>query len=513
MAYKLALALDVFSQMPLYLQLATQIKQAIKTGRLSPGERLPSIRDLAKQLQLSQCTIREAFEKLVAWELVVARPGSGNYVAGRRSASNQPKDKPEAHRPMIEHPATIGEFQPLARSVTWSVETYNFAESRELSPLDLQSNLPADFDFRPGPPAGQLPQGARWDRLVSNWARDCANDSITYSDARGLVELRKELADWLRRTRGINCAPDDLIVTSGAQQARDLIARLLTSPGTEVLAEEPVRSENLLAYTAQGARIKLLPQPAHELSASMLDQLSSVRVVHLASTANLITGTSLSSASRQRILDWAANNKIFIVEESQGAGMHYVPAAPAIYQLAREQAREDLIVYHGSISELLMPSLRLGFALVPSWLQKSYFRAKWLSERHPSVPSQQLLLALLKDGFLDDHLRKLTRSATVRRDALLAALNKWPKELIDFAPTQAGAQQAIWLKANLDDSLIASRALACGVGVMPVSPCYIQGGKRSGLSLTFARMPEKQITEGMNKLLSVVLDCRSRAAR
>jgi GntR family transcriptional regulator/MocR family aminotransferase len=512
MAYKLAVSLDVFSQVPLYLQLAAQIKLAIENGRLAPGERLPSIRDLAKQLQLSQCTIREAFDKLVSWELVIARPGSGNYVAGKRRAFAQPENGVQTRTARCPNPAAAGEFEPLARAVRWSVETYNLSESRELNPLNTISEISAEFDFRPGAPSSNLLKGTRWDRLISNWARDCASNSPGYSDARGLLELRVELADWLRCTRGINCSADDLIVTSGAQQARDLVARLFVSPGTEVLVEEPVCTENLLAYAAQGARFKLLPKSVNDLSTSNLDRLAPVKVAHLATTANLISGTSLSQASRQTILDWAAAHQVFIVEESQGAGMHYAPITPTIFQLAKAQGREDLIVYHGSLSELLMPSIRLGFAIVPSWLQKSYFRAKWLSERHPSILSQQLLLALLKDGFLDDHLRKLARSASIRRDSLLAALRKWPEELIELSPTQAGMRQAVWLKDNLDDSLVCSRALTRGVGVMPVSPCFIQGGKRSGLSLAFARLPEQQITQGMTKLLSVVLDCRSQTA-
>lgn len=510
MTHRLPLVLDVFSSKPLYEQLADELKQSIESGRLTDGEKLPSIRELSRQLQLSKVTISEALNRLIDSGLIVAKAGSGNYVAGVRSENTDESSTDKVGEIQFALRHSSDEFRDLSPSINWSAETKRIASALNEVPFHPWWQLDMDFEFRVGESALEFMRGSQYDRAVETWISNYAAVPKKNSAPGGMLALREEVCRWLKRTRNIDCFADDVIITSGAQQVRDLCARLLVTPGAVVVLEEPGSVTDALAYAAQGASIVHVLQDRHGVDVDALEKVESATVAHLMTAANFPTGATLSLERRQRVLDWAQQFNSVIVEDSYGAGYGYEDTElPSLYQLGRQRDEEERVIYCGSLSQLFSPALRIGFAIVPKWLQRPYLLGKWLSDRHASVLMQELALTLLQSGFFDEHHMKLMEAGRRRRKALLDALNEWPAGLIDFTPVKSGFQQAIWFKEDIDDLLVYERALNQRIGVNPLALNYFAAEPRSGLSLNFVRMPEAKIREGMEKLLQIILRCRT----
>lgn len=526
MAHKLTLNLDVFSPLPLYLQIASQVKTAIEANRLSPGEKLPSIRDFAKQLQLSQSTIREALDKLIEWKLVISRPGSGNFVAKAErnhtdTAANEvlssAKDDPtnsQIDQSSFSLPTFVGVLHELDPSIHWSRHTQRANQSFNEHPFHPWWNTQLTYDFRSWESSFDFMQGPRWEKIITSWTAKLNALPQGYSDAAGLPELRRKVADWLNRTRSLNCSADDLLITTGAQQCRDLIAQIAIDEESKVVVEEPASITDILAYETRGATLIHIAQDRNGIKTELLKDVKA-DLAHIISTANFPTGYCLSETRRNQILDWAEANQTLIVEDAYGAGFYYNNPEATLYQLAQQRNLADFVIYHGSFSQPFMPALRIGYALVPPWLKHIYFRTKWLNDRHPSTITQTLLLELFSDGFFEDHFLKLTAAAAQRRKTLLKELTLWPVGLVHFDEVKAGFHQSIWFKPEkqIDDLLVFERAMKEDIGVIPLSPYFLSDEKRTGLLLNFLGMPEKQITDGCRKLLSVILSCSNSLLR
>ena len=510
MAHKVIVNLNIFSPVPLYQQLADELKDAISAGRLRAGERLPSIRELSKQLQVSTITVREAIDRLVNQQMVESRHGSGNYVAPNvvQEPSENGSGDEDVQFTQATYEAALFELDP---GVPWSNEARLLTKSFNASAFHPWWDLQVNYDFRVYQAATQPVEGLRWNKVVSRWARRRAlrRQPSGSTDPRGLGELRKEICHWLERTRGMQVDPEDLLITSGAQQARDFIARLLVDPGTGVVMEEPGSITDSLAYSCKGADLIHVHQDDQGIDTRQLEQIKTASVAHLIASANFPTGSNLSLDRREKVLDWAEANNVTIVEDSFGAGFYYAPVVPSLVTLAKQRANPPRVVYIGTLSQFINPALRLGYIIMPSVYRDAFIAQKWLAERHPSIVPQELALMLFQDGvFVEDSMR-LTQATRLRRRALLAALEQWPAGLVRYTPVKAGFHQALWFNEPLDDLLVFERALAKSIGVIPLSPYYFSESPQSGLSLSFVQMSEEKIKEGMEQLLQVVEDCRA----
>ncbi len=509
MAHKVIVNLNIFSTVPLYQQLADELKAAISAGRLRAGERLPSIRELSKQLQISTITVREAMDRLVNQDLVESRHGSGNYVAPNvvqePSGGNGSKDE-DVQFTQATYEASLVE---LDADVPWSSEARLLTKSFNDSAFHPWWDLQVTYDFRVYQAAMEPVEGLHWNKVVSRWARRRAmrRQPQGSTDPRGLPDLRKEICQWLERTRGMQVNADDLLITSGAQQARDFIARLLVDPGTGVVIEEPGSITDSLAYSSKGADLIHIHQDEEGIDTRQLEHVKTASVAHLIASANFPTGATLSLDRREKVLDWAQATNATLVEDSYGAGFYYDLVVPTLVTLAGLRDNPPRVVYIGTLSQFINPALRLGYIVMPRAYRDAFIAQKWMAERHPSIVPQELALMLFQDGvFVEDSMR-LTQATRLRRKALLAALEKWPPGLVRYTPVKAGFHQAIWFNETVDDLLVFERALARGIGVIPLSPYFFSESPKPGLSLSFVQMSEEKITQGMQQLLEIVQEC------
>jgi GntR family transcriptional regulator / MocR family aminotransferase len=502
--HRVVVTLDVFASEPLYRQLASQFRKCIDDGRLAPGARLPSIRELSRQLQISLITVREAMEVLSEEGLVQPRHGSGTYVSPDAGKSTAEATNEELR---FSTPTFIGQFTELCTDFPWSKEALSLDAACNQRPFDPWWSASLPFDFRSVGDAGKIVHRGGWEKAVRASLNGMSEPS-KYCDARGLPELRREIAGWLKRTRGINCDADDVFITCGAQQCRDLAAKLLASPGRTVVLEEPASITDVLAYEVQRAEIMFVPQDEDGVDVDMLEPVQEAGVAHLITTGNFPTGARLSTDRAERVVAWAQKNDVFLVEDAYGGGYEFDgKPEPPLYAAARKARATERIIYHGSFTHLVSSSLRLGFAVVPRGLQKTYMRLKWLTDRHAPILSQQLLLNLFISGAFDEQQLRVVQTARNQRKALLDELNQWPDGLIRYTPSQAGFQQAVWFTQPVDDILVFERAMKAGIGIIPLSPYYQASEPQPGLCLNFMRLEEQQIKAGLRKLRGIVQEC------
>lgn len=513
MAHQVVLNLNMFSNTPICRQLAEELVAAIEAGRLRNGDKLPSIRELSKQLQISTITVREALDKLAERGLIESRHGSGNFV---RTVCDTTAaiEQDEACFTTSTYSSTKVELAP---QFPWSRNAKLLIQAGNDSKFHPFWDTRAQFEFRPYHAAEEAAPGSLFHTKVANWLRSYkqSENRPAACNPLGLQELRGRLAEYLRNTRQLQCEADDIILTSGAQHARDICARVLIEPGSRVVMEEPGSITDSLAYANRGAKIVRVRQDSDGISTSDLYGIEEpVKVAHLIPAANFPTGTTLSLLRREDVLDWAYERHAVIVEDSFGAGFHYSPAAFSLHALASRRPQPPQVVHIGSFSQLLNPAIRLGFIIAPPSLREQFTAVRAFSDLQTNIPAQEIVLSLFEDGLFEQEVLRLAHSARARRKVMLASLEEWPSAVARFHPVNAGFFQTIFFEdEELDDLRVFEEALACGVGVTPLSPYFAGPNAQHGLVLSFLQMHEEHIAEGMRRLQGAIETCRSNLKR
>jgi GntR family transcriptional regulator/MocR family aminotransferase len=506
MAHRLAIRLDVFASTPLYQQLAKELRRLIDGGLVAAGERLPSLRDLSKQLQISVITVRQAIDILLAEQYIVSKPGSGNFVSEERGV--KPDARSKSNEPVR---FVFGSFRgvefELPPHQPWSSEAAALTESFNSFPFHPWWDVHVQHDFRAYQPSAEFLRGPRWDKSFASAAREITEYPQGSMDAAGLPALREQIAEWLNRSRQLGCHADDIIVVSGAQQAREILARLFVTPSRKVIVEEPGSITDILAYATKGGELLHILQQDDGIDTSALQAVSEASVIHLITASNFPTGITISEAKRHAVIDWASRTGSLIVEDAYGAGFNYqTDPFSTIYTMAAEAKCQ--VAYVGSLSQFTSPALRIGFIVARSPLRDLIVSAKRAIDHHTSLVSQQMALTLFNDGFFDEHYLRLMKACRARRETMLEELGKWPGDLISFKPVSCGFQQSVWFKQDIDDLYVFEQALKSGLGVIPLSPYFHATEPRHGLSLNFARNDEDHTRHGLHLLLQVVLNVR-----
>lgn len=458
------LALDRSAKTPLAEQIRHGISAAIDSGVLAPGARLPSWLDLAAQLGVARGTVRTAYEKLSAAQLIVASRAAGTRVADRPALAARPDRPPDP-----------GSF----------IESY-----RELTagPAIFQMGVPAPETF----PATLL------SRIRSRAVRQEASAPPLYPDARGEPELRREIAAYLAIARGLACSPAQVIVTSGYSGGLGLALRVLGLEGRKAWMEDPG-----FPFTRRGlelARLSLAPIPVDAEGVDVDHGLrhapdAALAVVTPGQQAPL--GSTLSLARRLRLLDWAAQAGAWVIEDDFLSELQLKGrATPALASLDRS----GRVIHIGSFSKTISPALRLGFVVAPPELAARFAEvAACLAP--PPGPSTQLAIAeFMREGCYMRHLRRTKRVYAARRDALLEQLRPRAEQV-----EIAGLAARLALPDGAPDQAIARELQAFGLAPVPLSPWYAsQAAARSGLLLGVATAPPQHLARACDRLFEVI---------
>ena len=477
-AATLALSVDRRGAEPIAAQLGRQLRQMILSGRMARRARLPSCRALADDLGISRATVVLVYEQLASEGYVEGRRGAGMFVS-----SALPEQVLQVAASVIPHtPAPM---------------------PKKAAPR-AQSALSATRPFQVGAIDPELFPFQDWARLLQRAWRAPRRELLAHQDPFGLPELRGAIARHLLEWRGIACDAARIVITSGTADAIELIAHLAFAPGTRVLVEDPGYAS--LRYTFQRLGIGTDPVPVDadgfDLPATPLAKV--VRGAIVTPSRQFPLGATLPLARRLTLLDWATAIDGTIVEDDFDSEYRYegtpLPALTSLDANGRS-------IYIGSFSKVLLPTLRLGFVVLPTRLidaARLHLRQRGAMA---SLVAQPALAELMTSGAYATHIRRTRRVYARRMSALMAESHRFG-DLLTLTPTTAGMHIVADLGPRLakkhSDRAVAAAAQEAGILVAPLADYYVARPRRSGLLLGFAGFPEAQIATAARKLAMVL---------
>jgi GntR family transcriptional regulator/MocR family aminotransferase len=446
---ELLVELDRAAGEPLHRQLADGLRNAIRTGRLAPHARMPSTRVLATDLGVSRRLVVDAYSQLVAEGFLLSRHGSGTQVATVEAAS---------------------------------------------APQHTESPRRYDVDFLPGSPdLGSFPRGA-WLRALRTGLAEIGSESLGYVEPQGLASARSAIADYLRRTRGVQADPRHVVLCSGATQAIALLGQTLHDAELPLAMEDPGFWLHRMVLRHNGIEPLTVPVDDDGLDVDALAD-SGAKTVLSTPAHQSPTGVVLSAARRTALVEWARAGHL-VIEDDYDAEYRYDRAPVG----ALQGIAPDRVIYLGSTSKTLAPGLRIGWMVLPPQLVGAIRLSKSLADTGSSVMDQIAFTGLLTSGAYDRHLRQMRRRYLSRRNALLAALAHYLPQA-----TVLGAAAGVHLTVRLPDEYpvadLVRRAAAMRVNVEPLAHCYAEPANAPpGLLLGYANLTESQIDAGVAAL-------------
>jgi GntR family transcriptional regulator/MocR family aminotransferase len=343
--------------------------------------------------------------------------------------------------------------------------------------------------------------------LTSAWARELAHaaayTSPNYPASQGLPALREAVCDYLARRRGIQAEPQDVVIVDGTQQAVALTARVLLDPGDEVLLEEPHYSAMREALQIHGAQVRTVPVDAHGLRCDALP-VPAPKLVCVTPSHQFPSGAVLSLPRRLQLLDYARRHGSWILEDDYDGEFRY-DARPLAALRSLDEG--DRVIYVGTFSTALFPSLRLGYLVVPAGLRGDYVNAKWQDDFGSCGIEQAALARFIVEGGFERHLRRAWKTLKERRAALLDGLQACSRGRLQIDDSHAGMHLVVWLKdrsAAQGEAFIA-RARSLGLGLYPIAPYYLQPPDRAGLLLGYCGLSVAEIHDAV-ALFATCLD-------
>jgi GntR family transcriptional regulator/MocR family aminotransferase len=456
----------------LYAQLTRALKAAILAGRVAAGARLPATRVLSREMDLSRNTVLAAYEQLHAEGFLVGKVGSGSYVAEIESA-RRPRTAPR-----------VVPTSPVARYAKRAREVFD-----DVIPGRQYKGLRYNLQY--GLPLTNPTLTSAWRRAL---AQASAHAELDYPEPQGLPELREQICDYLARRRGIVCAPEDLLVVSGTQQAFFLAATVLVEAGEGVIIEDPHYRGARQVFQAHGARVDAVPVDADGLRTELLPERGA-RLIVVTPSHQFPAGAVMSLARRLELIEYAARQRAWVIEDDYDGEFRYDAHPLAAMQSLDRHGR---VIYIGSFSKTLFPSLRLGYMVLPPGLRKAFVAAKWFCDRGCPAIEQGALARFMADGSFERHLRDTARTLKQRRSAMLAGLRRHAPA-VEVADTHAGMHLVAWLPGVSRSQCEKLIALAAerGLGLYAIEPYFLGQPSRNGLLLGYASLPPADIEAAM----------------
>ena len=468
---------------PVFRQVYLQIRLAILSRRLGPGTKLPSTRALAAELGVARTSVIAAYEQLLAEGYVSGKIGSGTYISSElpdaiETPARRPKKPAAAEKPTISPRAR--EFAALAPS-TAPVANLPFDGGRAL--VDIRTT--------------QI-----WSKLNKRVLVSIDPVHLGYSDPRGLVEFRTAICDYVRSTRAVQCEPDQIIVTSGTQQALDIAIRVLLNRDDEAWVEDPCYGLTYQALSVSGATIHPIPVDASGMNVGAgIRSAPRARVAFVTPSHQHPLGVVLSMPRRLELLSWARDNKAWIVEDDYDSEFRYAGRPLASLQGLDDS---DRVIYVGTYSKALFPGLRLGYAVVPRALAGAFAGARYLMDRHPPSLSQIVLSEFMRQGHYASHIRRTRLVYRNARDTLVDQLHKQIGKDVTVESPDQGRHLIAYLRRGVSDTAIERAARDNSLIVRAISRLYRKAPPRSGLMLGFAGFSPGAIARAVSILARIV---------
>jgi len=484
-------------------QIFRALRSDIGAGRIVAGSKLPASRTLASELHVSRNTIVAAYEQLCAEGYAETRPGAGTFVAEIVAEIVAAIVAAIASGVVAE--TQVEAVDEIAESIIqprWS----EFSKRLDKVSDHLvfrHSRQRMRYDFFYGEPGyADLPI-AQWARIIGKTARNLTESQLGYAPTGGLVELRTALSQYLQRARGVRCDPSQVMIVQGAQEAIELVTRAFVDLAALAVIEEPHYRGFERCLRAAGANIIAVPVDDAGLQTDSLLEVEGARVAYITPSHQFPGGSVLSLARRMALLDWAAKNQTVIVEDDYDGEFRYESRPIASMQ---SLDRSGSVIYVGTASKILFPSLRLGWMVLPKALLPTFQRLKALSDTNCSTLEQLAFTEFVVGGHLERHIHKVRKKHLRRRAALLETLDSQLHDQAEVIGTSAGIHILLRLKKIPFEKMteVIQKAAGQSVGIYPANPYYMNPPSYVELLLGYASLEPKQIRTGVRRLARVI---------
>jgi GntR family transcriptional regulator/MocR family aminotransferase len=465
---------------PLHKQVYDGFRMAIVRGNLRPGQRVPSSRALAVELGISRIPVLNAYAQLLAEGYFESRRGAGTFVSGALPESlTVCKERTPQFGPMGSGPRPVARRGLLMspKRPPWAAGWGAFGVHQ-----------PA-FDHFPF----QI-----WSSIIMRHCRSPRLSAIHNIDALGTETFREAICTYLRTARAVHCEPRQVMVVAGSQQALEISARVLLGKGSAIWIEDP--GYRLARNVFAGAGCRLVPVPVDEdgmIVSAGIKRCPKARAAYVTPSHQYPLGATMSAGRRMQLLNWAQSAGSWIIEDDYDSEYRFESAPISSLQGLDRNAR---VIYIGTFSKVLFPSLRMGYIVIPEDLVDHFTAVRSAMDIFPPYLYQETITDFMREGHFARHIRKMRLLYGERRTALVNSIREQLGPELEIHGSQAGMHLAVTLPKGLNDREIATRAAAKGLWLWPLSPSYLGKPARQGLILGFGNTPVEDMPRAVSQL-------------
>jgi len=482
--------------MPLHRRIYSELRRQILDGRLHGGARLPSTRALATDLRVSRSTVVQAFGQLRAEGYIDSISRGATRVSARIPDALMRAEPSVDTTPAVTPPKrTTGHARPASRGAAIARAWPEFTVASDRTPRAFRTSVPA-LDVFPVDV---------WGRLMSRRWRRSPAASMSYADPRGLLALRKAVADYLVAARGVRCNSDHVLITCGSQHALDIAARAILEPGDAVWMEDPGYFGAGGAFVAAGGRLVPVPVDGEGLNvADGIRRSPRARLAFVTPARQLPLGVTMTLKRRLELLAWAAGRRAWVLEDDYDSEFRY-----STRPLASLQGLDtsDCVVFTGTFSKVMFPALRLGYMVVPDALMDAVVTVRRYTDFCPPYLTQAVMADFMSEGYFERHVRQMRAIYQSRRELFVKLLKRDCAGLLEVDAPDAGMNLIAWLDpqgALSDDRRVCTMLAKASIDALPLSACAMKRKLRPGLLLGFSGIREADLRDGVQKLRSVL---------
>src|SRR6202050_1684405 len=480
------IAVDRKAAKPLHKQIYDAYRGMIVGGNLHAGQQIPSTRALASELGISRIPVLSAYAQLLAEGYFESRTGAGTFVCTSLPDQQAPNER-RATRSVLVRSVS----RPVAKRVSLLPHYESRPWLRGLGAFSVSQPAYDQFPFQV------------WSSLVMRHVRNPHASALRYGAVLGLESLREAICSYLRTARAVRCEPQQIMMVSGSQQALEISARVLLDPQSPVWIEEPGYWLTRHVLLAAGCRLVPVPVDSEGIDvAAGIKASRKARAVFVAPSHQYPLGATMSASRRLQLLDWARSAGSWIIEDDYDSEYRYASMPIASLQGLDHDSR---VIYIGTFSKTVFPSLRMGYVVIPSDLVDRFAAVRYAMDIGPAYLYQAVLTDFMSEGHFGRHIRRMRLLYAERRAALVEWLEKEFGSQLGIHGSEAGMHLAVTLPKGFRDVDIAVRAAGENLWLVPLSRAYLgKAAMRQGFILGFGSPRPAEMPRAVSRLKRVL---------
>ncbi|MGC1618219.1 MAG: PLP-dependent aminotransferase family protein [Candidatus Acidiferrum sp.] len=480
------IAVDRKAAKPLHKQIYDAYRDMIVGRSLDPGQQIPSTRALATELRISRIPVLTAYAQLLAEGYFETRAGSGTFVC-----SSLPEQLTSSARNLIQATDVRSGVRPVAR------------RALSLPRYVRHPWLPGLGAFSVSQPAYDQFPFQTWSSIVMRHCRNPRPGELHYGGPLGSEQLREAICTYLRTARAVRCDPRQVMIVTGSQQALEITTRVLLESQSPAWVEDPGYWLTRHVLAAAGCRMVPIPVDHEGLDvAAGIKACPKARAAFVAPSHQYPLGATMSASRRLQLLDWAQRAGSWVIEDDYDSEYRFGSMPIASLQGLDHHSR---VIYIGTFSKTLFPSLRLGYVVIPADLVDHFVAVRHAMDIAPPHFFQAVLTDFMNEGHFARHIRRMRQLYAQRRTALVDALTKEFSSALDILGAEAGMHLVVTLPKGIRDQQVAERAAREKLWVWPLSPAYLGATPRQGFILGFGSTSADEIPKAVLHLKNVLL--------